>query len=104
MKLKITKNDEEPLLSRSKINAEVEFDSAVPARKDIIQQLAGSISAEPDLVVVRKINSIFGANKANISAYLYKNKESRDKVEEKKVLAKTGFNMPKLEKKPVAAK
>lgn len=103
MKIKITKNNEEPLLSRHKIDADLEFDKAVPTRKEVIESLAKSISAEPDLVVVKKIDVAFGTHTAKVLAYSYKNKEQRDKVEERKVLVKTGYNIPKPEKKAVAA-
>ena len=103
MKLKIIKNVERPLLSRNRIYAEVEFDAAIPARKDIIQKLSESLSVEPDLIVVKKIDPGFGSKKANIAAYVYKNKADRDKIVEKKKLVRTGFNIPKIEKKPAVA-
>jgi len=103
MKLKINKNIERSLLSRNRIYAEVEFDAAVPPRKDIIQKLAESLSVEPDLIVVKKIEPSFGSKKASIAAYVYKNKEERDRIEERKKLTRTGFNIPKIEKKVVAA-
>ena len=99
MKLKIIKNLERTLLSRNRIYAEVEFDAAVPARKDIIQKLSESLSVEPDLIVVKKITPGFGSKKAIVAAYVYKNKEERDRIEEKKKLVRTGFNIPKIEKK-----
>ena len=98
MKIKIKYNTEEKLLSRHKILAEIDFDKAVPARKDIIQQLAVVLGIEPDLVVVKKIDASFGSRNASVHAVVYKNKADRDKIEAKNVLAKTGFNMPKIEK------
>ncbi|MBS3115261.1 hypothetical protein J4482_01385 [Candidatus Woesearchaeota archaeon] len=103
MKLKINKNIERSLLSRNRIYAEVEFDAAVPPRKDIIQKLAELLSVEPDLIVVKKIEPSFGSKKASIAAYVYKNKEERDRIEERKKLTRIGFNIPKIEKKVVAA-
>ncbi len=104
MKTKILHNKEEELLSRNKVDAEVEFDAAVPARKDVITKLAESLGVAPDLVVVKKIEVIFGSQKAKVLAYSYKSVEDRNKIEEKKMLVKTGFNIPKIEKKaaPVA--
>lgn len=102
MKLKINKNNEEPLLSRNKIEADVEFEKAVPAKKEVIETIAKSISVEPDLVVVKKIDVSFGTHKAKVHALAYKNKEERDRIEEKKLLVKGGFNIPKIEKKPAA--
>lgn len=103
MKIKIVHNSEEHLLSRHKITADMEFENAVPARKDVIQKIAEMISVEPDLVVVKKIDGALGSSKAKILAYAYKNKEERNRIEEKKLLVKTGFNIPKIEKKAPAA-
>ena len=104
MKIKINKTLERPLLSRSRIYAEVEFEKAIPPRKDVIQKLAEMLSADPNLIVVKKIHPFFGSHTARIAAYLYTSVKERDRIEEKKVLVKTGFNIPKLEKKaaPVA--
>ncbi len=102
MKLKITKNHEEQLLSRHKIEADAEFDKGAPPRKEVLETIAKSLSIEPDLVVVKNIDVIFGTHKAKIYAYSYKTKEDRDRIEEKKMLVKIGFNIPKIEKKPAA--
>ena len=80
MKLKVSKNHEEHLLSRHKIEADLEFDAVVPARKDIIQKLAESFSVEPDLVVVKNVDVVFGTHKAKVHAYTYKSKEERDRI------------------------
>ncbi len=95
MKLKILKNTEEPLLSRNKIEAEVEFDGAPPARKDVIAAVAEVNGVKPELVVVTKIDPKFGFHKAAVTAYSYKDEKSLDRIEEKKKLAKTGFKKPK---------
>ena len=99
MKLKITKNHEEHLLSRHKIEADLEFEKGVPTRKEILEAIAKSISVEPDLVVVKNIAVIFGTHKAKVLAYSYKTKEDRNRIVEKKMLVKVGFNIPKLVKK-----
>ena len=104
MKLQIKSQKEEELLSRNKVEAELEFeDSAVPSRKDIITKIAEMIKSEPDLVVVTKVDTHFGSHKAIVHAYAYKNKQERDRIEDKKMLVKRGFNIPKIEKKVVVA-
>ena len=54
------------------------------------------------MIVVKKITPSFGSKKAMVAVYVYKNKEERDRIEEKKKLVRTGFNIPKIEKKVVA--
>ena len=99
MKLKITKNHEESLLSRHKIEADLEFEKGVPPRKEVLEAIAKSLSLEPDLIVVKNIDAVFGTHKAKVLAYSYKTKEERNRIEEKKMLVKIGFNIPKIEKK-----
>ena len=100
MKLKINNKKEEPLLSRNKVDGEVEFDAAVPSRKEVLKSIADQTGSEPELVVVTKIDPGFGSRKAKVSAYVYKDKKALDQVEEKKKFARTGF---KEEKKEEAA-
>jgi ribosomal protein S24E len=103
MKVTILKTTERPLLSRSRIYAEVAFDAAVPARKEIIEKIAAQVGVEADLVVVKKIAGAFGSRSATVAAYVYKSKAERDRIEEKKKLVRTGFNIPKIEKKVAPA-
>lgn len=95
MKLKILKNKEEPLLSRNKIDAELDFDNAVPARKEVLQEIAKQTGSKPELIVVVKISPSFGSKKAKILAYSYQKEEDLVKIEEGKKLSRTGFNRAK---------
>ena len=81
----------------------MEFEKGVPPRKEVLETIAKSLSVEPDLVVVKNIKVAFGTHKAKVLAYSYKTKEERNRIEERKMLVKIGFNIPKLEKKVVAA-
>jgi len=99
MKIKLTKNHEEKLLSRHKIEADLEFEKGVPPRKEVLEAIAKLVTVEPDLVVVKNIKVAFGTHKAKVLAYSYKTKEDRNRIEEKKMLVKIGYNIPKLVKK-----
>ena len=89
--LNIAKKTEEKLLGRTQIHATVEYDSAVPSRKQISESISKKLSVEPALVVVFRITPTFGSKKADVIAYAYHNKAVFAKVEEKKKLKRTGF-------------
>jgi ribosomal protein S24E len=104
MKLTIQTTKEEPLLSRQRFDATVEFENAVPSRKDILKELAHKTNTDEKLVVVTHINPSFGSKRAEIVAFGYKNAADLARIEEKKKLAKTGFQEPKKEEaKPEGA-
>ncbi len=97
MKITIQKTTEEPLLSRQRLAATVEFENAVPKRTDILKEIAGKTHVDEKLVVVTKISPSFGSKRAEITAFTYKNVDDLKRIEEKKKLAKTGFQEPKKE-------
>ncbi|MBN2420837.1 hypothetical protein JXB27_01005 [Candidatus Woesearchaeota archaeon] len=97
MKLVINKKIEEPLLSREKITATVEFENAIPARNDIIAELAKKIDAKPELMLVSSITPSFGSRNADVVAYAYKLKDVLTKIVDKKIIAKTGIKQKKAE-------
>lgn len=95
------------MLGRERVDTELEFTAAVPARKQVIESLATQLNVKPELIVVKKISPSFGSRKASVVAYVYKNDADMKKIEERKVLSKVGYNQPKYEKKvaaPVEAK
>jgi ribosomal protein S24E len=102
MELKITERQEQPLLSREYIEAEIEFKGAIPSRKQIMEALAQEASISQDSLAVIKIDSIFGDGKIWITAYSYKSKEVLESVESKRKLVRTALRED-LKKAPAAA-
>jgi len=85
MNLVIKEKKEEPLLSRTEIVAEVTFENATPAKKDILAQIASSLKVAENLIKVRKISVLFGSRTANVLAYKYTDEKSKENIEPKKV-------------------
>lgn len=83
MDLSVIKENEQPLLSRKKITAEVSFEKQTPATKDIQAKLASALNIKENLIVVKKVSQEFGSRKAGILAYVYKSEEELKKIEKK---------------------
>lgn len=81
--MQILKEKEEKLLSRKEILAEVQFEKCTPKKEDLKKQLSDKLKADHELLVIEKVHQKFGERRANISAYLYNDKESLKKAEVK---------------------
>jgi len=91
MDLRIKSKNEETLLPRTIIKAEVSYDKAVPSNKEIKSKLAAQLSAKEDLIVIRKIVPEFGTKKADLTAFLYKDEKALNKTELKHIIKKSGL-------------
>ncbi len=81
MKVKITEQKDNPLLSRKEIKAEVEFDSKVPSREEIRGELSRLAKTDKENMIIIKVNSTFGQKKAIALANVYPNKADIKKVQ-----------------------
>ena len=59
MNLNIREKKEEPLLSRTKIIAEIIFDKETPSKKDIKSTIVSSLKSSENLVVVRRDHVLY---------------------------------------------
>jgi len=71
VQLTITKKKEEPLLSRTEITASLEFEKATPPYAEVNALLAEHLKADEKLIVIRHVYNLFGAKKAEVTAYVY---------------------------------
>lgn len=97
MDFKNVQRNEKPLLSRTEITGEIVFSGVTPSNDTLKKKLAEVLKASEELVVVRKIATYYGDEKATFLAYVYKTKEDMLKIEPKE---KKG----KKEKKEAAKK
>jgi ribosomal protein S24E len=81
MDLKIIEKKEEPLLSRTKIVSEMNFEAATPSSKEVKSKIASLLNADEKLIVVKNIYTDFGFKKADVSAYLYKDEKEMGIIE-----------------------
>jgi len=101
MELKIISKKEEPLLSRTKVEAEVVFEKATPSREEIKSKLATDLGKDGKLIVVKGIYTIRGLKKAKNISYIYENEDYLKRIEvEKKESKKKAKEEVKSEEKP----
>ena len=85
--MNIVERKEEPLLSRTMVVGEIEFEKATPAYPEVLQQLSHQLKADEKLIVLRHVYTHFGNKKAKVIAYLY-NDEAKKTFFEPKVKVK----------------
>jgi len=95
MDLNITKQEKQPLLSRTEIIAEITFEGKTPSRYDLVKMISKKLKIKPELTLVKHIYTEFGSQKANIEAYTYEDAKIM-KVLEKKIRE---IKEPKVEDK-----
>ena len=83
MQINVTNKKEEPLLSRTMVTASMEFEKATPSYPEIIALLATHLKADEKLVAVRHVYNLFGAKKAEVTAYVYNDEAKKQFIEPK---------------------
>jgi ribosomal protein S24E len=76
----ILRKHEEPLMSRTIVEAEVAFTGAVPRRQDVKKSLAAKLGAAEDTIVLESIRPIFGQTLAVATVSVYKDKKVMGKL------------------------
>ena len=84
MELKIINKNEEPLLARTKVEADVIFEKATPSREEIKNKLAADLGKDGKLIVVKAIYTTRGLKKATNLSYVYENEEALKRIEVEK--------------------
>ena len=83
MQIEIAEKKEEPLLSRTMVKANLEFDKSTPSYAETTSLLASSLKTDEKLIVIRHIYTSFGDKKAQIIAYLYADESKKQMIEPK---------------------
>ena len=100
MELNIIKKEEKPLLSRTEVVAEIDFDASTPKKEEIKKKIASSLKSDPNITVIKKVYTIFGKKKIKVLAFVYKSEKDMKRIEPKPKVKKT----PKEEKAKVEKK
>ncbi len=81
MNLAISEQKENSLLQRTEVKGIITFDGATPSAHDVTEALAKSFTDDVLLVVVKKIHTIFGQQKAAVTAVVYDSADARKRGE-----------------------
>lgn len=105
MEIKILHKKENVLLNRTEIEADIEhFKEPTPTRAQVKEKLAAMLSADKDLIVIKKLEQTFGSV-TKCSAVLYKSRADLESSEQEHLL-KRGVKKKeeaKPEEKPAEA-
>ncbi|MFH1173632.1 MAG: hypothetical protein V1725_00685 [archaeon] len=91
MDVSILSKNENQLLSRQEIKAKLSFEGAIPSRKNVRKAVAESAKAKEDLVLIRKIQPKYGEQSALVTAYVFENVETFQKLATKAMLKRHGL-------------
>ncbi|MBI5046874.1 hypothetical protein HZC07_04040 [Candidatus Micrarchaeota archaeon] len=100
MNVNIVSANENKLLERKEVRAEVGFDGPTPKRAELKQAISGKIGANPEMVTVNKVSSNFGKKAVVVIAHVYTDKDKLMKTEPDHIKIREGL----MEKKKKEAK
>ncbi len=81
MILKLIEEKENKLLNRKELLLETTYTGPTPNTQEIKKAVVETLKSKDELIVINKINQIFGTRKAIIKAKLYNSSEDLKKVE-----------------------
>ncbi len=81
MQLTIQEKKQNVLLNRHEIKGTVSFENATPSNKEITDAISKQLHAEPSLIVIKHIHTIFSHREANVHAVIYDKPETKQRIE-----------------------
>lgn len=92
MDMEILNNVENKLYDRIEILAKiVHKNSSTPKRDEIRKEISARLNKDLNLIVVKKISTIFGKQESLVKVYIYNNKDVMMKIEPKYILKRNGI-------------
>lgn len=79
MEITITTRKDNPLLERQEVKGSLAFTGSTPSNAQLLEQLAKEMHADPGIIVINQIKTIFGKQQALFSAVAYKSTEAKNK-------------------------
>ncbi|MBD3361645.1 hypothetical protein GF358_02515 [Candidatus Woesearchaeota archaeon] len=99
MKIEITSEKDNPVLSRKEVKGILTFNKATPSNEDFEQAIAKQLNVDRQCVRAKKIATRYGEPKADFSVFVYSSKDELERIEPAPVK-----QVEKMEKKAEAAK
>jgi len=81
LNISVIERKEEPLLSRTMLKANLDFEKATPSYKEVVSLLANHLKTDEKLIALRHIYTHFGAKKADVVAYIYIDESKKQLIE-----------------------
>ncbi len=99
MDLKLKSVKENKVFDRKEIVAEIKFSGSTPKRYEVLEALSKSLEVDPELIVIRNINNVYGGSRAIVYARVYFDKKTLNDIELGHYLKRTEKTKPKEEPK-----
>ena len=104
MNFEIKEKKENSLLERTEVDAIVSFDGPTPSIQQMRDIVVQKLGCNPDLTVIRKVESSFGMQQVSVRVHIYKSPEKMKTIEEAFVLKRNNLaEEEKKEAKPAEA-
>ncbi len=81
MELTITHRNENKLLERVEVEAEVTYDAATPSYQQVSEQLAATLKVPAEKLAIAHVYPAFSYRKAKVIARVYDSAEALEKIE-----------------------
>ena len=81
MEVTILKEFENKTLERKELDIEISYEKVPPKRTDILESISSRLKIEKDLIVLQRMNNIFGQRKLRGRINVYKNAEQINRCE-----------------------
>lgn len=91
METEILLKKENNLLERTEYDVLIGYEKSTPDKKALKEAVKAKTGANPDLLVIKKIEQLSGRKQVKIKAYAYKNAETMKKLEPLHMLLRNGF-------------
>jgi len=104
MNVNIVSTNDNKLLDRKEVAAEIAFDGPTPKRAELKQAIGGKLGANPELMVLREVSSAFGRKMVRVLAHVYATKEALLVTEPKHIKIREGLLQKEEKKKAEPAK
>lgn len=91
MEIKIESQTENKLLGRKEIIALLSFTGPTPKRNEMKTAICTKIGVDPDLAVLREVESSFGVKQLRVRAHIYQNAEMLKRTEPQHILVRHGI-------------
>ena len=94
MEIIINSEKNNKLLNRRELDFTVKYEGPTPSRIDVRQKLAALLNADLELVIIQKMESVFGVQEAAGYAKIYESADRMKEIEAEHILKKNVVPAP----------
>jgi len=96
--IEVIQDRKNPLLNRRELDLLIAYESSTPKREDVRNALSEKYGVEAERIIVEKMESLFGTNKARAHVHIYDTVDDAKKYERKHILRRHGLLAEEVKK------